>query len=399
MIVEFAPSGGLFHYALQLGEGLARRGHDVELLTGPNPELPTREPALRIVSGLPTWRPGGRPDDRSWRRRLRRVGRGLRYVLAWRQVLARTRSEQPDVVQLGDLRFGLEGHFVQRLRGGAATPVVVDLAHTPRPHSRRRGDPALQRRDRRTLVGLGRAYGSLDAAVVLGARSRDELLEAWPDIRRVEVVPHGVDGIFADTPVPAPDAAGPEILFFGNLDRYKGLELLIAAFALVRARVPTATLRIAGAPSAELDLDGLRARAGAVGGVELQLGYVPTPDVAALFGAARVVALPYQIANQSGVAHVAYGFGRPVVATDVGDVRDVVRDGETGLLVTPNDPKALADALTRVLQQPQLATRWGAAGRRAVTAGGSWNSIAEQLEALYVDLLARRSRAPTEGRR
>ena len=311
-------------------------------------------------------------------------------MLAWFRVLGHARAHQPDVILLGDLRFAIEGRFVDLLRRVPGRPVVVDLAHTPRPHSRRRSEASLVRHDRRTLAGLGRAYRSLDAVVVLGSNSRRELLETWPAVRRVEVVPHGADGIFADRAVPPADTAGPEILFFGNLDRYKGLDLLLEAFRLVRERHPAARLVIAGSPSAELDVTRLATRTEAIGGVDLRLGYVPIDGVAALFATARVVVLPYLIANQSGVAHVAYRFGRPVVATMVGDLGDVVRDHETGLLVPPGDPSALADALTELLGDPELAARLGAAGRCLVSAEGSWDEIAQRLEHLFLELLTDR---------
>ncbi|TXI49335.1 MAG: glycosyltransferase, partial [Mycobacterium sp.] len=79
-----------------------------------------------------------------------------------------------------------------------------------------------------------------------------------------------------------------------------------------------------------------------------------------------VVVTPYIRATQSGVAHLAYTFGRPVVATTVGDLPEAVQDGVTGFLVEPGNSEQLAGAMCKLLADPQLAARLGAAGERSV---------------------------------
>jgi glycosyltransferase involved in cell wall biosynthesis len=75
--------------------------------------------------------------------------------------------------------------------------------------------------------------------------------------------------------------------------------------------------------------------------------YVPNGMVGLYFSAADVVMLPYISATQSGIAQIAYNFNKPVIATNVGGLAEVVRDGVTGFVVPPNDPQALARAVTR----------------------------------------------------
>jgi len=157
----------------------------------------------------------------------------------------------------------------------------------------------------------------------------------------------------------------------------------------VRPARPEAELLIAGAV-ADLDLGALRAKAERVGGVDLRAGYVPAETVAGLVGAARIVVAPYVIANQSGVVHLAQTFGRPVVATDVGDLGVAVRDGETGLLVPPSDPAPLAGALLRLLDDDDLADTLGRAGLEHSRAAASWKSVAERILPIYADLISAR---------
>jgi glycosyltransferase involved in cell wall biosynthesis len=118
-------------------------------------------------------------------------------------------------------------------------------------------------------------------------------------------------------------------------------------------------------------------RAAQIGNVDARPGYVAIEDVAPLFDSARVVATPYIRATQSGVAHLAYTFGRPVVASAVGDLPDVIQDDVTGLLVEPEDVEGLAVAIVKLLRDPALAARLGAAGERSVD--DAWAVAAERV--------------------
>jgi glycosyltransferase involved in cell wall biosynthesis len=119
-------------------------------------------------------------------------------------------------------------------------------------------------------------------------------------------------------------------------------------------------------------------------------GYVPVEDVAPLFARARVVALPYLAAYQSGVAHVAMTMRRPVVACDVGDLASLVRVSGGGQLVRPGDPIALAVALEALVTDAPLADHLGACGHRHMLNGSSWPGVAERVEGALCALLDER---------
>jgi glycosyltransferase involved in cell wall biosynthesis len=180
----------------------------------------------------------------------------------------------------------------------------------------------------------------------------------------------------------------PVALFFGVWTSYKGIDALLESWPAVRAAVPDAELVLAGAVGG-MDLADVRARAERAGGVDLRPGYVATPDIPALFGSARLVTTPYLRASQSGVAHVAYTFGRPVVATTVGDIPKVVRDDVTGLLVPPGDVAALSAALIALLSDPELAERLGKAGAEQLAAESSWSAVAEKFSAGLSEVIDR----------
>jgi glycosyltransferase involved in cell wall biosynthesis len=141
---------------------------------------------------------------------------------------------------------------------------------------------------------------------------------------------------------PEPDSAEPTLLFFGTIRRYKGLKTLLEGLAVLRK-----SMRFKAVIAGEFYVDPapyyrLAERLGLNGYLDWNDHYIPNEEVPALFRAADLVVLPYREATQSGVVSVAYQFEVPVVATEVGGLAEVVRQGETGYLVPPADPDALA---------------------------------------------------------
>jgi glycosyltransferase involved in cell wall biosynthesis len=383
VMVEFPPAGGLFQFAVQLGEGLARRGHDVDVLTGPRPELRSREPHCRISPVLATWHPHDEKPPPAWWRKLRRVVRAGQHVLAWVQVVALLAVRRPDVVMWSAWRFPVDGWGVQVVRRVLPNAQLVMVAHEPRPLVEQGGGDGAAYRDSGLLTrALAGAYAVVDHVHVLGEQTRRVLLDTWPTRATVTVIPHGDERIYPADSVKPVSGTGPDVLTFGTITAYKGIAVLLDAWPHVTARVPEATLRVVGPLSADIDATDLDRRARAVG-AQVHTGYVAVEDVPTVFDPARVVALPYLRSSQSGVAHLAQTFRRPVVASRVGDIPAVVNDGVTGLLVEPGDPVALANALVELLGDPGLAERLGDAGERLLAAGSSWDEVAAAVDAVW----------------
>ena len=379
-VVESATHGGLLHYAVQLADGLAQRGHDVEVIASRGNELERRSASARMRPLLaPPTRDSDKPSSRAGYL-ARRAGIATRLTRGWLRALAATRTGRYDAVLLtGDntqLALNAAGAWLLTLASGGAR--VGAVCHNVRVFNRWGGDE-LHRSSTATDALLRRWYPRLDVVLVHGTRSRDEFREIWPP-SRLCVIPHGDESLFGgDAP---PPAAEPRALFFGDWRKVKGLTVLMDAFDMLAERAPQVRLTIAGTPAAA-DLDPqLVLRWAATHGERVTVidRYVPIEDVPELFGSARVVVNPYLTGYQSGVVHLAMTMGRAVVASDVGDLGAAVRDGETGLLVAPRDVEALAAALERVLLDEQLADRLGEAGRIKVLSGSSWATVAERVE-------------------
>ncbi len=176
-------------------------------------------------------------------------------------------------------------------------------------------------------------------------------------------------------------------LFFGYIREYKGLDLLLEAWETVRDSRPGARLVVAGdpvrlAPERREELEAWAARLGAVARFE----YIPFSDVARYFAAADVLVMPYRHISQSGVLYLALSLGVPVVATRVGALPEMLRDGDSAVLVPTEDPGALAEALIRALGDSELRDRLVEGGRR-VAEEHSWSSIAERTESAFARLV------------
>ena len=173
----------------------------------------------------------------------------------------------------------------------------------------------------------------------------------------------------------------------GRLNLVKGHEVLIAAWPRVVARIPTARLLLVG-PAWPDDLERIERAAresGCAGSIEL-LGL--RRDVPRLLGIMDVVALPSLTEGFSNVVIEAGAAGRPVVATRVGGNPEAIVDGETGLLVPPRDPVALANALVELLGDSSRRKRMGLAARRRVTELYSVERMVEGYDRLYRSLTA-----------
>jgi glycosyltransferase involved in cell wall biosynthesis len=175
----------------------------------------------------------------------------------------------------------------------------------------------------------------------------------------VRVIPSGVDL----PPEIGAEATPPEVLYAGRLSPEKGVEELTEAARGMK-------LVVAG--------DGpLRSR------VPRALGFVPHDELQDLYARAAVVACPSRREGFGVACLEAMAHGRPVVATSVGGLRDLVVDGTTGLVVPPRDPAALRRALERLLADAELRRRLGSAGRERAREHFSWDAVTEATLAAY----------------
>jgi len=169
-----------------------------------------------------------------------------------------------------------------------------------------------------------------------------------------------IESFASSTPVPPPDA--PVVLFAGAFERYKGVDVLIEAWASVVEQMPDAHLILAGEGPLRSAVEVRAAELGLVSATSF-LGHVANERIASLMDASRVVVLPSRSEGLPRVILEAFSRERPVVATEVGGVGELVVDGATGWLLPANDASALAAALAAALIDPVEAARRARQGR------------------------------------
>jgi len=136
------------------------------------------------------------------------------------------------------------------------------------------------------------------------------------------------------------------LLFFGYVRKYKGLDLLIEAFPVIRSSIPSAKLLIVGEfyDSPELYTDKIK-KLGIDKDTVIVNNFVRNEDVGKYYKVSDLVMLPYRSATQSGILNVAYGFLKPVVVTNVGGLSEFVEDKKSGIIINPDSPEEIASGV------------------------------------------------------
>ena len=199
------------------------------------------------------------------------------------------------------------------------------------------------------------------------------------------IVPHGVYNMFTEYGATGTTKEEQHtILFFGNIRQYKGLEFLIKAAPIIADAVPGVKIIVAG----EGDLSPYGEAINDQGIFEVHNSFIPDEEVAELFRRSEVVVLPYsKMSGQSGILNIALAFEKPVVATDVGGISEVVEDGNTGLLVKPGNVSELAMALVKLLKDDNMRCTFRANLANAASKL-SWDNIARQYIDIYRSILS-----------
>ena len=152
----------------------------------------------------------------------------------------------------------------------------------------------------------------------------------------------------------------------------------------VRDQIPNVLLLVVGKTLAnQVRYERLIVELGLTDSVRWERSYVPSPLVSIHFAAANVVALPYRAASSSAVLLNAYAHGLPVVATTVGAFPEMVEHGKTGMLVAPQAPSELADALITLLTNPECAREMGERARQYATTHHEWPLIGRLTGDIY----------------
>lgn len=312
-----------------------------------------------------------------------RLRQPLRQWQLCSEIVGEVDRFRPDVVHVQQGHLWLNVFALPRL--AERYPLVLTI-HDPSPHL---GDRPSARNPQAVVnFGYRQARQVIVHTQAVGGRVVRELRRS-PD--EVHVVPHVSvpPGAAEDEPGAHQAAEHPTILFFGRIWPYKGLDYLIRAEPHISAAVSDVEIVIAGGGE---PLGRYRRFMLHPERFIIKEGFIPRSERARLFTEAWLVVVPYVDATQSGVIPMASAWGKPVVATRVGGLTEMVDDGVTGLLVPPRDERALADAIVSLLLDAGQRQRLGDAGRRKAQAEWAPDAVARETVAVYQRTIARAPR-------
>jgi glycosyltransferase involved in cell wall biosynthesis len=382
LTVNYSPwsryCGGGQHATHRLAEALARRGHRVSVVY-------TKPPWERVAA------PAGLPYDIRWAAfcalRSNRTA-PFRVFNAWTvagTVAAILADEPVDIVH----SQGEEGALLPRLRARRGGFHVVVTARYPT-YPRGAGGRWLLSPKYRSMAHLVR---HADARCTTSNASRALLSRAFTvDARETHVVPNGVDPIFSEVTRGMSARHGP-IVFFGRIERSKGVDTLIEALSRLRDAIFLPVLVI-GRGSWERAARQSAARLGLTDRIEFR-GWLDRDALASTLATARLAVLPSREESFGNVMVEAMAAGVPVLSTSVGSVPEVTDNGQAARLVPADDPDQLAHAISDLVRYPDETEALGEQGRAFVAREFSWPRAASHYERIYMTLshTGRRGRA------
>lgn len=331
--------GGIADFNERLAREFQREGHEVTIYT-----FTLQYPSF-LFPGKTQYSTSPAPADLTIVRKINSIN-----PLNWISVGREIRRMKPDMVMV---RFWLP--FLAPCLGTIARIIrrahikVVGLLDNVIPHERRIGDRLFARYMIKSLDG----YVAMSEAVLGDAKSFD-------DTKPYALTPHPLYDNFGEKVTREVaiqtlglDADTRYILFFGLIRDYKGLDLLLRAFADERLRNKRVKLIVAGEFYSNAELyERLERELDLAGHIVWYKEFIPADRVRHFFAAADLVAQPYKSATQSGITQIAYHFERPMLVTNVGGLAEIVPHGRVGYVVQP-DAADIADALVDFVDNKQ----------------------------------------------
>jgi len=261
---------------------------------------------------------------------------------------------------------------------------VVYTAHNPFPHEPKAGD----------IRKYSRIYQRVDRVIALTNYTRKEIMKhCGVNPEKISVLPHGdYEALFSrygfneDLAKDVRQKAGGRkiIAFLGHIRPYKGLEVFVDAFRLIKQRIPESFFLVAGSVLVgdKKSWEEKLVESCKPDDLWADIRFMPVEDIKAYLSVIDVLVQPYISASQSGNTAMAYSAGVPVISTNVGGLAEMTENGKTGYTISPGDPEAIAEAVSKCFEGDNY-EQISQNARRAAAEQFNWEKIAEQTTAVY----------------
>lgn len=244
---------------------------------------------------------------------------------------------------------------------------VVKVIHDVIPHS---GENSILHKIL-SYIDLKKA----DNYIVLTEVAKKHLLLKGVSLNNILVIPHANFLAYNKPLSKGNNLIYRRIAFFGRINKYKGLENLLIAFASLRKKIPSLKLSIIGSGDCSIYRNYIEENSDAI---EVHNRWIEETEVALLLKNVDIVILPYNEATQSGVIPLAYSLGKPVIATNVGGLAEQVNEN-IGILIEPNNINAIEDAITNLYENPSIIKKLGENAWIYANTELSWDKSAKLL--------------------
>ncbi|MBE2267839.1 MAG: glycosyltransferase family 4 protein [Anaerolinea sp.] len=381
---QFDPAQITPYYNLSLCEALASIGCDVRYISSHF----LYDDKLEISDAITAdYHYFNLLNDRRWLRypSLRKVLRAASYPFEHVALARKIAADPPDVFHVQWSRLPLfDSWLLDRVK--ALNIPVVYTVHEIIPLFTSEAVKAQ----------LGQVYRKADALLFHTDSNREDFHMIFPDFPRdhLHVIPHltlnnavapaGATREMARERLNFPNDV-PIFLFFGSLRPYKGVDVLIDAFARVAQKRPDARLMIVGNPGSREEIPSLDKLGKFRSHLYMRPEYVPFDQTWLYHLAADVIVLPYRTVYQSGALLTSMGYARPVIVTDVGGFPETVEGN--GWIVPPENPARLAEAMLDAISDPERLARMGQRSLELLNERHNPITIARQLVDLYQRLV------------
>jgi D-inositol-3-phosphate glycosyltransferase len=386
--VTLLTGGGDRPYAFGLTSSLASHGADLDVVAGDELD----EPELRAKDGvrLLNLRGSSRSD-------VSALGKAVRVLAYYAKLIAYSAKAEPSIFHiLWNNRFEWFDRTLLMLYYHALGKKIILTLHNVNASRRDGKDTRINR------LTLSVQYRLADHIFVHTAKMKQELMSEFKIPQsRISVIPFGINNSVPNSGLKSDGArqrlglsrGEKTVLFYGNIAPYKGLEYLIAAFRELATRDQSYRLIVAGRPKnceeywAEIQemIHPLMQSGTAI----VRAEFIPDEETEVYFKAADVVVLPYTHIYQSGVLFLAYSFGLPVLAADVGSLKDDIVEGKTGYVFAPADVSSLKAAIFTYFENDlyrDLPTRRTEIQSYAAERN-SWDTVASLTLETYINIL------------
>lgn len=355
--------GGMDLYDYGQSFGLTENGFSVTLCTCDE----TIEKDLHLVRTVYSF-------GKIWQ--SNKIGKAFRFFQGYRKAYKAAKRDQAAIVHFHFFQIGWLNWAVLQMARFYPFKKVITI-HDVDPFVNTAGKHLHQK-----IVRLA------DAVVVHNHFSRKELIQKGIEESKIHVIPHGnycqfIERLPARTPTET-----LEILFFGQIKTVKGLDILLEALALVIQQGASVRLTIAGRPwrADWKKFEDLIRERDLSDHLELRLEYIPNEAVSDLFLHSDLVILPYRRIYQSGVLLLTMSYGRPCLTSDLEPFKEVIREGENGMLFKDGDSEDLANQLLHAARNKEALEKIRLGAIETISVDCDWKLIGKQLGALYEQL-------------